>query len=193
MKLVKIVGDDVSYPTRCACCLQPATGTMPVRKEDLKRLAMAAMVGSDSAILAQRIRSKRATNVPYCGTCMGHMQWSRLGGWVGVALSVVVNAFFAALGGGALYVLLSVAASDDSPAPRPTLVVGACLVIAVAIALSKIRFRPSALDRSHTGAVQEAVEIARFDSGSMVLRCRNDTFARELLQANPGSAETRAA
>ena len=46
-------------------------------------------------------------------------------------------------------------------------------------------FGPGSLDRTHAGGGKDAVEIARSDRDSITLRCANDTFAAELVQA-PG-------
>jgi hypothetical protein len=78
MKLVRIPGESVIYPSRCACCMSPSSGTLEIRKEDLKRLAMAALIATRYAAVG--IRRTRATKVPYCADCRNHARWTRLGG-----------------------------------------------------------------------------------------------------------------
>jgi len=193
MKTVRIVGGDVTYPNKCACCLQPPAGTLEVRKEDLKRLAAAAVASAairaagGASSLGGKLRSSRAVQVPYCSSCLKHIKWNRLGAWLGVGLSALVNAFFGAMGGLLLYTMLSIAAEDEKSGPKPELVIGACVAIGIAIALSQVRLRPGHLDRSHAASGKDAVEIASFAGDAMSLRCHNNTFAGELVQANPGA------
>lgn len=44
MKLVRVPGQDVTYPEVCACCVAKSTGTLEVRKEDLAALAKAGLM-----------------------------------------------------------------------------------------------------------------------------------------------------
>lgn len=194
MKTVRVSSAKIQYPTKCACCLDAATTSLEVSKEDLKRLALAvaagAAISSDGGptSLARRLRSRRALQVPYCSVCSKHVRWARMKGWVGVGLSMVVNAFFAALGGVLLHTFLSFAAEDEKSAPSLAVVVGLCVLTGVAIALAQVRLKPAALDRRHVPGGRDAVEISSFNGETMVLRVHNDMFAAELLRANPGAA-----
>lgn len=194
MKVVRLSGSEIAYPAKCACCLGPSTTTLEVSKEDLKRLALAvaagAAISSDGGptSLAGKLRSRRGLQVPYCAPCAKHVRWARMKGWVGVVLSVVVNVFFGLLGGGVLYLLLSVAAEDEKSAPTAGLVIGACVAVGVAIACAQLRLQPSTLDRRHIPGGKDAVEIASFSGSTIVLRIHNDAFAAEVVRANPGAA-----
>jgi hypothetical protein len=195
MKTVRVVGSDVNYPSTCACCLKPATKTLQIRKEDLKRLALAAVVGvaasstGSPSSLAGRLRDSRAVEVPYCRACMDHVRWSRLGGFVGVVLSAFVYSFFGAMFGGLLYTMLSISAEDPEAVPSPWVVVAPCVAAALGLALAQIRLRPAgALDRRHSAGGRDAVAIVRFSSDSITLKCENNDFAAALVAANPGSS-----
>jgi hypothetical protein len=200
MKLVSVPGQAVNYPRICACCLAAATTAVEVRKEDVKAFALALtsaavkLAAGRSAGTAGLLRDSRAVKVPYCQPCSGHLRWKRSGGWLGVALHVPVNAFFGLLLG--FFIALLVGAAGIGGAnldlDHPNWFIIATFVMAgVALAMLTMRWRPRGpLGREHASE-GDAVEIARFTGAAIVIRCRNDRFADQLREANPGAAFSR--
>jgi hypothetical protein len=113
---------------------------------------------------------------------------------LGVFLLTLAYSFFAVMLGGLFSSVLSLAAEDPRSAPSAAIPIGACVLVAVALAMAQVRFRPGRpLTPRHVLGGKDAVEIARFSSDSIVLRCHNNNFAAELIAANPGSAYAGAA
>ncbi len=202
MRIVRVPGRDVSYPAVCACCLAPSTTRLEVRKEDLKALALAlssvalrAAAGKATGS-AGLLRDSRAVKVPYCRMCSGHVRWKRSGGWLGVVLHVPVNAFFGLLIGFFVAALAGAAGIGGAEfnVDRPNwLIIGAFIAAGAALGLATMRWRPrSPLGRSHASD-GDAIQIVRFTGSEIVLRCQSDSFANKVLEANPGSALSRAA
>lgn len=196
MKLVRVPGQDVTYPEVCACCLARSTTTIEVRKEDLAALAKAGLMAVAGRSGAGLLRDSRAVKVPYCKACTGHVRWKQSGGWLGVALHVPVNAFFGLLLGFFVALLAGAAglAGESASLDHPNwFIVGAFVAAGVALAAATARWRPRGpLGRSHARE-GGGVEIARFTQAEIVLRCYNDGFAARLIEANPGSALSRVA
>ena len=191
MKVVRVPGEDVTYPPRCACCLAPAEATLRVRKEDVKRFLLSIpAAAAGSAYLAHSIQRRRLTNVPYCRQCRNHVRWARLGGWLGVGLSTLVYGLFSAAGGAIVAVTISVVnRSPQSAQGEDVMALGAAVgaVVGVCFALAAIRFRADGRPPRHARE-KDAAEIVGFTKESVTLRCHNNLFAAELLKANPGSS-----
>lgn len=195
MRTVRVPGDTLSYPQVCACCMRPSGGTLEVRKEDLKRLAVAAVLASDAGGAAASLRRKGATKVPYCQECRNHIRWGRMGGWFGLVLSVLVDGFLGFLAGAAVCGILDIFAITwyvQNPRLAPYLICGAGVLLGVAVALGNLRWRPKdGLGRRHARE-KDAVEIVGLGRGSMDLKFHNNAFAEAVIQANPGAEYSRA-
>jgi hypothetical protein len=188
MRIVRIGKDKVSYPKSCACCMGRPQGILEVRKEDLTRLAVAAVLAADAGGAAASLRRRGATKVPYCGECRDHIRWGRMGGWFGLVLSVAVDGLFGFLAGAAIWGVADLFAFDwylRHPQAVPPLLMGAGTLVGVAIALSNLRWKPqSRLGRRHA-RLKDAVEIVSL--GAMDLKFHNDEFAEGVIRANPGA------
>ena len=188
MKLVRVPGENLTYPARCACCMSPSSGTLEIRKEDLKRLAMAALIATKYAAVG--VRRSRALEVPYCSDCRNHVRWTRLGGMMGVVLAAIVYAVLGLLLGGLVWMTLQLAGTIEEEATLPLyLIVGGSMAIGAAFSLIHMRWRPRrSLERNHVRP-GDNVEIAGFDEQATTLRCHNNRFADEVIQANQGAQQ----
>jgi hypothetical protein len=168
--------------------MSPSSGTLEIRKEDLKRLAMAALIATKFAAVG--VRRTRAINVPYCSGCRNHVRWTRLGGMLGVVLSAIVYAFLGLLLGGLVWMTLQMAGTIEEKAKLPLyLIVGSAMAIGAALSLIHLRWRPrGSLARSHVRP-GDALEIAGFDEQATTLRCHNNQFADEVIKANQGAQQ----
>ena len=193
MKTVRFGTSDVVYPVACACCLAPPQGRLKIEKEDMKSLAAAIAVkaAGGSTLLMNSLRNTTATSVPYCRECMNHVGWTRMGGWLGVALSLVLNAFLGVLAGGLVLGFASVLEPERLKALGEWGeygVVGTTVLIGVALTGFKVRLRPKGpLDRRHAKD-GHSIEIGAVSADQLELICHNPRFAEQLVAANPGAA-----
>jgi hypothetical protein len=161
-----------------------------VRKEDLKRLAVAAVLAADAGGAAASLRRRGATKVPYCQACRDHIRWARMGGWFGLVLSTLVDGFLGGLAGAFTFFVVDLFAFDWYLRHKeivPPLLIGAGALIGVAVALSNLRLRPQGgVGRRHARA-RDAVEIVGLGKDSMDLKLHNNAFAEAVVQANPGA------
>jgi hypothetical protein len=136
------------------------------------------------------LRARWGLVPPIRSGAVADLELTRLGGMLGVVLSAIVYAFLGLLAGGLAWMTLQLSGTIEEKAKLPLyLIVGGSMAVGAAISLVHLRWRPhGSLGRNHVRP-GDAVEIAGFDEESTTIRCQNNRFADELIQANQGAQQ----
>lgn len=187
---VRIQGSSIRWPQQCACCLAASTHTIPASRT--KKLHLG---------IATHERSLQI-DVPYCGSCVQHVEWAEAGGKPRVYLRAVVTFMVAAFLGTIVTMLLlsvvptlmiEIAPKYGSLKGAPPLAwailmpLASCampIVVAVMLARRALRGAPSAPLGSEHAAPGHAIQVLDFDGEGMTLVASNVEFGTRLAAAN---------
>ena len=175
MQEIRLRNDALSFPPFCPCCLVETSDTRHIRA-----------VYVDRALMRRSVKEKKV-RVPYCKSCSRHVDWSTGGGYLGLVLSVFVNAFLIGMLGSLIASMIRLgSASDGEGIGLPGIVIAvACVIVIVFLAWRRLQNRPSGpVGPGHT-RVKEAVELAKVSGNELLFRVHNATWAQKLLAMHP--------